>query len=81
METSLALLPGGPGVDVTLGSREGQRPARLIVQCEPMPATKLTDPQARNDRQEQAIVRLQNESSIPVSVLFANAALSTPLST
>ena len=51
-ETSVALLPGGPGVDVTLGSREGQRPARLIVQCEPQPAAKLTDPQARNDRQE-----------------------------
>ena len=74
-EASVALLPGGPGVDVTLGSREGQRPARLIVQCEPKPALKLTDPQAHSDQQEQAIARLQAESSIPVSVLFANGAL------
>ena len=75
IETSLALLPGGPGVDVTLGSREGQRPARLIVQCEPTPALKLIDPQARNARQEQAIASLRTESSTPVSVLFANGAL------
>ena len=74
-ETSVALLPGGPGVDVTLGSHEGQLPARLIVQCEPQPAVKLTDPQARNDSQEAAIAQLQTESSVPVSVLFANGAL------
>ncbi len=77
-ETSVALLPGGPGVDVTLGSREGQLPARLIVQCEPQPAAKLTDPQARNDSQEQAIAQLRGESSTPVSVLFANGALQQP---
>ena len=74
-QTSVALLPGGPGVDVTLGSREGQRPARLIVQCEPQPAAKLTDPQARTARQEQAIAQLRAESSVPVSVLFADGAL------
>ncbi len=74
-ETSLALLPGGPGVDVRFGTRESQSPARLVVQCAPQPAAKLTDPQARNDRQAQAIVQLEQESAGPVSVLFAAGAL------
>ena len=74
-EASVALLPGGPGVDVTLGSRESQRPARLIVQCEPNLAQEQVDPQMYSDRQEQAIAQLRAESSISVTVLFANRAL------
>jgi Zn-dependent metalloprotease len=74
-EASVALLPGGPGVDVTLGSRESQQPARLIVQCEPDPAPEQVDPQTYSDRQEQAIAQLRAESSISVTVLFANRAL------
>jgi len=74
-QTGVALLPGGPGLDVRLGAREGQRPAKLLVQCEPLPPVKQADPGAHNDKQEQAIARLRSESSIPATVLFAGGAL------
>lgn len=74
-QSSVALLPGGSNMDIALGSREAQQPARLIVQCEPTPAPKLADPQAHTDSQEQALARLRSESTTPVTVLFSSSAL------
>ena len=73
--TSLALLPGGPGVDVRLYAREGQIGPKLIVQCDPMPAEKLTNPQANTTAQEAAIEQLRSQSTVSVSVLFEDGAL------
>jgi len=63
-ETSLALLPGGPGVDLRLSSRESQNGPRLLVDCSPAPQPRPADPQARAEAQAAGLQRLTGASSV-----------------
>lgn len=75
-QTSVALLPGAPGVDVRISARESnQQVAQLLVQCETPPAPPLDNPQPRTTAQDNAIAQLQSQSASTINVLFDDGAL------
>ncbi len=77
-ETSLMLLPGASEseMSVQFSAREtNQQQARLIVTCAETPTSAGGDPQARSNQQDEAIVQLQSQSAISISVLFDDGAL------
>ncbi len=74
-ETSLLLQPATLPTTGSFSSREGAKPPKLVIQCARLETSAPGDPAAQSAQQEQALVQLHSHSTISVTTIFENRAL------